>query len=112
LVNESLSTAPQNIYIIKLDLEKSTGHSGIGNDALPQNIRNSNILTKKNIEQLAAVHEYPAIDPAFDDDHLKQIIQYYSISPDEMEKELHSYAKKLLTKGKVDEAWQILLATN
>jgi len=56
------------------------------------------------------VHEMPAIDPAFDDDHLKQIIQYYSINPEEMEKELHSYAKKLLDKGRVQEAWQVLLA--
>jgi len=27
-----------------------------------------------------------------------------------MEKELHSYAKKLLDQGKVNEAWQVLLA--
>jgi hypothetical protein len=56
------------------------------------------------------VHEYPVIDPSFDDDHLKQITQYYSVSPDEMEKELHSYAKKLLDEGKVTEAWQVLLS--
>jgi hypothetical protein len=29
-----------------------------------------------------------------------------------MEKELHSYAKKLLDQGKVQEAWQVLLAGN
>jgi len=27
-----------------------------------------------------------------------------------MEKELHTYAKKLLEEGKVKEAWQVLLA--
>ena len=32
------------------------------------------------------------------------------INPDEMEKELHRYAKKLLDDGKVTEAWQVLLA--
>ena len=49
-------------------------------------------------------------DPAFDDDNLKQIIQYYSIDPGEMEKELHLYAKALLSQNKVQEAWQVLLA--
>jgi hypothetical protein len=29
-----------------------------------------------------------------------------------MEKELHAYAKKLLGEGKVNEAWQVLLAMN
>jgi hypothetical protein len=32
------------------------------------------------------------------------------MNPDEMEKELHLYAKKLLAEGKVKEAWQVLLA--
>jgi hypothetical protein len=56
------------------------------------------------------VQELPVIDPAFDDDHLKQIIQYYNLNPEEMEKELHLYAKKLLDEGKVKDAWQVLLA--
>ncbi len=83
---------------------------GIGVDALPESIRNSNILTGNNLGQLANVNDLPFIDPSFDDPRLKEIIQYYSINPDEMEKELHSYAKKLLEEGKVNEAWQILLA--
>ncbi len=60
--------------------------------------------------QLANVHEMPFVDPAFDDDKLKNIIQYFSINPDEMDKELHRYAKELLDAGKVNEAWQVLLA--
>jgi len=83
---------------------------GIGVDALPGSIRNSKILTGSNLGQLANVHEKPVIEPSFDDAHLKNIIQYYSISPEEMEKELHAYAKKLLDEGKVKEAWQVLLA--
>lgn len=83
---------------------------GIGVDALPESIRNSTILTGNNLGQLANVHEMPLIDPSFDDSNLKQIIEYYSINPDEMEKELHHYAKKLLEEGKLKEAWQVLLA--
>ncbi|MBL7702260.1 MAG: flavin reductase family protein [Ferruginibacter sp.] len=83
---------------------------GIGVDALPESIRKSSILTGNNLGQLANVHEMPFVDPAFTDDKLKNIIQYYSINPDEMDKELHRYAKELLDAGKVTEAWQVLLA--
>jgi flavin reductase (DIM6/NTAB) family NADH-FMN oxidoreductase RutF len=83
---------------------------GIGVDALPATIRNSTILTGNNLGQLANVNEMPLIDPAFDDARLKDIIQYFSINPDEMEKELHVYAKSLLDDSKVREAWQVLLA--
>jgi flavin reductase (DIM6/NTAB) family NADH-FMN oxidoreductase RutF len=83
---------------------------GIGVDALPKSIRNSKILSGNNLGQLANVHEMPFVDPAFDDDKLKNIIQYFSINPDDMDTELHRYAKELLDAGKVNEAWQILLA--
>lgn len=96
----------QNLF----QVEKPNTQLGIGVDALPENIRNSSILTGNELGQLGNLHEMPVIDPAFDDSHLKQIIQYYSINPEDMEKELHSYAKKLLAAGKVKEAWQVLLA--
>lgn len=83
---------------------------GIGIDVLPVSIRHSKILTGNNLGQLANVNEMPVIEPSFDDGHLRNIIQYYSVSPDEMEKELHAYAKKLLDEGKIKEAWQVLLA--
>lgn len=83
---------------------------GIGVDALPLTIRYSNILTGNNLGQLANVPQQPVIDPAFDDVHLKNIFQYYSIAPEEMEKELHRYAQQLLEQEKVQEAWQVLLA--
>ena len=84
--------------------------TGIGIDALPETIRNSSVLTGNNLGQLANVHEYPTVDPTFEDDKLKNIIQYFSINPDEMDQELHKYAKELLDAGKVSEAWQVLLA--
>lgn len=83
---------------------------GIGIDALPETIRNSSVLTGNNLGQLANVHDYPTVDATFEDERLKNIIQYFSINPDEMDKELHTYAKELLDAGKVNEAWQVLLA--
>jgi flavin reductase (DIM6/NTAB) family NADH-FMN oxidoreductase RutF len=83
---------------------------GIGIDALPEAIRNSKILTGNHLGMLGNVHDMPVIEPSFDNEHLKNIIQYYSLNPSDMEKELHSYAAKLLNEGKVADAWQVLLA--
>ena len=91
-------------------VEKPNVKLGIGMDALPDSIRYSKVLSGNHLGQLANVHEYPKIDPAFHDDRLKQIIQYYSVNPDEMDKELHQYAKELLDKGSISDAWQVLLA--
>lgn len=96
----------QNLF----QVEKPNTQLGIGIDALPESLRHSKILSGNQLGQLSNVQELPVIDPAFDDDHLKQIIQYYNLNPDEMEKELHLYAKNLLDGGKVREAWQVLLA--
>lgn len=98
----------QNLFKVA----KPNTQLGIGIDALPAHIRNSSILTGNYLGQLANVNELPVIDAAFNDDHLKQIIQYYSINPPEMEQELHRYAAQLLNQDKVHEAWQVLLATD
>ncbi len=91
-------------------VEKPNTQLGIGIDALPFSIRTSKILSGNNLGQLANVTELPVIEPSFDDPHLKQIIQYYSNNPEEMERELHIYAKKLLDASKPREAWQVLLS--
>ncbi len=91
-------------------VEKPNTRLGIGIDMLPAPVRNSSILSGNDLGQLANVHEMPVVDPAFYDDTLKNIFQYYSVNPEEMEKELHMYAKQLLRQGKVTEAWQVLLA--
>ena len=92
------------------EVEKPNMNLGIGFDALPLSIRKSTILNGNELGQLANVNELPFVDATFNDDNLKQIIQYFSLNPDEMERELHTYAKALLHDGKVYEAWQILLA--
>jgi flavin reductase (DIM6/NTAB) family NADH-FMN oxidoreductase RutF len=91
---------------------KPNAQLGIGIDSLPVGIRQSKILSGNDLARLGNVNEVPFVDPAFNDDKLKNIIQYYSINPDEMENELHRYAKELLAAGKVSEAWQVLLALN
>ncbi|MCW3081367.1 hypothetical protein [Segetibacter sp.] len=76
---------------------------------LPTHIIESTILTDKDKITLSTLAEPPTVDPSFYDDQLKNIFQYYSLSPDEMDVEVHKYASKLLAEGKVNEAWQVLL---
>jgi len=98
-VNES------SLFIV----EKPNTQLGIGMDALPVAIRNSRKLTGNQLARLANVNEMPLFNPAFYDKDLKNIIQYFSNNPDDMEAELHRYAGELLDQGKVQEAWQVLL---
>jgi len=93
-------------------VEKPNTQLGIGIDALPESIRNSTVLTGNNLGQLANVHDYPVVDATFEDEKMKNIIQYFSLNTEEMDKELHKYAKQLLEEGRVREAWQVLLADN
>jgi hypothetical protein len=79
---------------------------------LPSHISNSLILSNTQKELLASVEELPVVNPAFEDDRLKNIFQYYSLIPEEMDKEVHQYAAELLQQKKVDEAWQVLLSSN
>jgi len=129
-IDESVLNAENKIDQTKLDLVARLGANwyarvnannlfevpkpnlnlGIGFDALPVSIKNSSILSGNDLGMLANVSEMPFVDPTFHDDTLKNIIQYFSIDPDDMEKELHNYAKKLLQNHQVDAAWQVLLA--
>jgi len=99
---------PSNLF----QVEKPNVKLGIGIDALPPHIRQSRVLTGNHLGQLGNVHEMPIVDPSFHDTRLKNIFQYYSVSPQEMEKELHTYAKELLDSGNVTAAWQVLLTLN
>lgn len=97
---------PENLF----EVEKPNTQLGIGFDNLPEGIRTSEILTGNQLAQLANVQELSQVNPAFEDEKLKNIFQYFSTDPVEMEKELHKYAASLLNDGKVAEAWQVLLS--
>lgn len=98
--------SPDNLFTVP----KPNTQLGIGIDALPTGIRNSKTLTGNDLGILANVHEMPIVDPAFEDAQLKNIVQYFSVNPEEMEQELHRYAAKLLAANQVAAAWQVLLA--
>jgi flavin reductase (DIM6/NTAB) family NADH-FMN oxidoreductase RutF len=85
---------------------------GIGIDALPAEIQKSKILSGNDLGQLANVHDMPIVNPAFENDALKQIVQYYNLDTQEMEIETHRLAAKLLQENNVEDAWQVLLAND
>ena len=85
---------------------------GIGIDALPAAIRQSKILSGNDLGQLANVNNMPIVNPSFENDALKQIVQYYNLDVQEMEEETHRLAAKLLQENNVEDAWQVLLAND
>ncbi len=94
-----------NLFIV----EKPNTQLGIGIDSLPASIRKSRKLTGNQLAKLANVHQMPSFNPGYYDTDLKNIVQYFSSNPDDMEAELHRYAGELLDHDKVQEAWQVLL---
>ncbi len=97
--------SPENLF----EVEKPNTLLGIGIEQLPDAVRLSKILTGNHLGQLANVHEYPMVDPNYADEKLKSIVQYFSLSDEEMEREIHKHAVNLLAQGMVKEAWQVLL---
>lgn len=90
----------------------ATSEKKLTPEQLPASLRNSALLNRADLELLCGIPEIPAIDPSFQDHELTTIIQYFAVSPEEMELELHRLAQQYLRAGKIAQAWQILLAAN
>jgi flavin reductase (DIM6/NTAB) family NADH-FMN oxidoreductase RutF len=93
-------------------VEKPVRTLGIGVDQLPAFIRNSDILTGNNLGQLGNVESMPAdedIEKFQFDPELRQILNATIGDARTRERELHQYAKFLLEKGNVSDAWKVLL---
>lgn len=82
---------------------------GIGVDSLPTRIRTSKYLTGNALGMLANVDVMPVADPAFSNNDLTRIAEYYSLQLEELEAETHKLAANLLAANKVADAWQVLL---
>ncbi|MES2274524.1 MAG: flavin reductase family protein [Bacteroidota bacterium] len=86
---------------------------GIGVDAIPYAIRNSNVLTGNNLGQLGNVVALPtdeAIETYMQSAELKELFDATIGDSQTRELQLHLKAKQLLDEGRVDEAWMVLLA--
>ena len=76
------------------EIAKPISKMGMGIDNLPENIKNSEILTGSDLAILASAEEIP-----------EKTISENNLS----ETEKHKQAKSLLSEGKSEEAWQTLL---
>ena len=83
---------------------------GIGFDALPEDVRNSTILTGNNLGMLGNSTSMPVVGEVLYDDRLTQIIKEYGGDAASKRDAIHLYAKELLDAGEIDKAWQVLLA--
>jgi hypothetical protein len=91
------------------EVEKPNQQLGIGFPGLPADIRDSRVLTGEQLARLANVTRIPDTIASFEDAHVRQIVQYFSNNPEEMEIELHKHAGKMINEGRIGDAWQVLL---
>jgi flavin reductase (DIM6/NTAB) family NADH-FMN oxidoreductase RutF len=96
------------------EIEKPITTCGIGIDSIPEDIRNSKVLTGNNLGQLGNVEELPN-ETDVNEYKLTELSEFfiqYEGRAQELELELHQRAKLLLSENKVQEAWMTLLAFN
>jgi len=91
------------------EVPKPNTQLGIGIDSLPEQIRNSSILTGNDLGILGNSSVIPVVGEMLHDDRLSQIIREYGDDAAARTQALHRYAKDLLAAGDVDKAWQVLL---
>lgn len=84
------------------EIEKPITTMGVGVDAIPAAIRNSDVLTGNNLGQLGNIEVMPTTE---------EISAYTNTQTVTFsgEHEKHQYAKTLLDAGKVKDAWCVLL---
>lgn len=85
-------------------IKNPVGNSNIGFDGLPDEVKNSKILTGNDLARLAVLHEVPAQSKA--NDYLKQNSQFQNLSADAK----HIKAQEFIQNDRVEEAWYILLS--
>ncbi len=122
-INENILNKNKMIDQVKLDLVARAGGSfysrakdtffeipkplesmGIGVAALPDKIKNSNILTGNNLGMLGNVDNLPSVDAV--DKFMKDNSKYFTLDLNEK----HKFAQELLNKNEVESAWKVLLS--
>jgi len=95
------------------EIPKPNTKKGIGVDEIPEKIRESNILTGNNIGRLGNIETLPSqefIEKVREENiELKNLLTRLDKSHEQFTEALHLLAQKYLAKGKLEEAWAILL---
>lgn len=96
------------------EVAKPLSTMGIGVDSIPEDIRNSHILTGNDLGQLGNVEDLPN-ETDVNEYKLTELAELFIEFEDhasQLEIELHKLAHDLLEEGKVNEAWKTLLSFN
>jgi flavin reductase (DIM6/NTAB) family NADH-FMN oxidoreductase RutF len=96
------------------EVAKPLRSMGIGVDRIPEEIRNSTILTGNDLGQLGNVEELPN-ETDVNEYRLTELSDLFvelEDAPHDLEKQLHQRAHELLDEGKVHEAWMTLMSFN
>ncbi len=99
---------PESLF----EVTKPLTSLGIGIDALPEDIKNSKVLTGNNLAQLGNVMSFPSDDEVklFEmEPEIKDILDFTHGDQNTRSIQLHLKAKEFLEEGKVEEAWKVLL---
>ena len=96
------------------EVAKPLSTMGIGVDQIPEEIRNSTILTGNDLGQLGNVEELPNETDVneYRLTELSDLFVEYEDEPRELEVKLHERAHQLLAEGNVSEAWMTLMTFN
>ncbi len=95
------------------EIPKPLQTKGIGIDAIPANIRSSNILTGNNLGRLGNVEKLPTkaeIEDFKQNIEIQSILKQFDNQPIELENALHKLAQYYLEKKETITAWKVLLA--
>lgn len=96
------------------EVEKPISSMGIGVDQIPEDIRNSTILSGNDLGKLGNVEHLP--DETEVNDYklieLSDMFVELEDEPKKLEEQLHKKAASLLSEGKVEDAWKTLLTFN
>jgi hypothetical protein len=96
------------------EVEKPLRTLGIGVDQIPEDIKNSPILTGNDLGKLGNVEELPD-ETEVNDYKLTELSDLFvelEDHPHDLERRLHEIAHDMLGRGKVREAWLTLLSFN
>jgi flavin reductase (DIM6/NTAB) family NADH-FMN oxidoreductase RutF len=94
------------------EIAKPNREHGIGVAAIPEHIRESNILTGNDLGLLGGIASLPTnedLDAFRADPKMAAFMKWQHKNRHEIEKQLHQNAQMLLAQGKVKEAWMMLL---
>ena len=96
------------------EIQKPITTIGVGFDSIPEDIKNSTILTGNNLGQLGNIEELPNETDVNEYKliELSEVFMDHEDNAAQLEIELHKIAQEQLKENKLEDAWKTLLAFN